>query len=97
MTTTTDITIGTYVQAYDCGAWEEGIVRDISNDGRIVFVQIVGEEDLMRRRRNPDLNPSRRKGFQLGPVSIPGCIQHMTDAQLVEFAHNTRTFTDQEN
>ena len=48
MTTTTDITIGTYVQAYDCGAWEEGIVRDISNDGRIVFVQIVGEEDLMR-------------------------------------------------
>ena len=35
--------------------------------------------------------PSRRRGFDWA-VRIPGCIQHMTDAQLIEYAENVRTF-----
>jgi hypothetical protein len=42
---------------------------------------------LVDRGAAAQIVPSRRRGFDWA-VSIPGCIQHMTDAQLVEFAAN---------
>lgn len=46
---TTATMIDRYVEACDSGDhWERGIVRQVSADGRIIYVELEGEEGLWR-------------------------------------------------